>query len=575
MNKILKNIFAPLIFVALLFLGAGSQSVIASENIIHSINMEVMLNEDGSATIKALWDMSQYEGTEIYIPMGSNKVSQVIDFTVSEEGKVYENLGNDWDTDGSLEEKRFKNGINESSDQQELCWGIGSYGKHLYQLEYTITNFVRKTSDGKYMIFWKFFNDSMNIPIDKMTVHINAFSKMPAADLRVWGFGFEGETEILDEGTIFAQSHGKINYFTVLSILPDGLFQTEVEMDESSEDIIDKAKDGSDYAEVDGDGFSLSDLLAFLAIIPPFIAVATAIATIISSGNTSHSYRSELRIKDYDGQYWRDVPLEGDIHIAILPLDGLHFGDEDSIMTAYFLKWIKEGYLVVVDDKKVRGFFNKKSKKNKKALQIDADKFHKENKMASDIELDLFSMIEEASVDGILEAKEFTEWATDEYDRLEEWQDDIYASSESVLCEEGYYRYNKKRSWLKLNQLEPTSKGKLLEENIIKFRNYLLDFSLLNERGAINVHLWDDLLIWAAMLGIADEVYEEFSKLYPEYIVQTNMTPEAIYWSHYYPSHAISAASNASASSSSGYGGSTSFTGGGSSFGGGSGGGFR
>lgn len=54
-----------------------------------------------------------------------------------------------------------------------------------------------------------------------------------------------------------------------------------------------------------------------------------------------------------------------------------------------------------------------------------------------------------------------------------------------------------------------TTKTEQFKDNVYMFENYLNDFSLLNEHEPVNVKLWDELMIWAALLGITTVVYKE------------------------------------------------------------------
>lgn len=563
MKKQRKIELSWLLSILLIFLWFVPTHVYADSDEIHSIDMEVTLQEDGSATIESVWHLSQYNGTEFYIPMGNTEVSKVTEFTVSEDGIVFDDLGEDWDTDRSLEAKKHTNGIYLNDGQQELSWGIGSYGEHEYHLKYSISNFVRKTSDNKYLLFWKFLNDSMNIPVKKMSVTIQADTPMDKEDLRIWGFGFYGNTEIRNDGTLYAESNGAIDYFTLLAFVPENIFNEQViSIDDSSEAIVEMAKEGSDYGS-----FNEEDDISWWLVLIIMVIMITIPLIIFLSVKGDEKYKSKLKKKTLEGKYWRDIPFNGDYHLMDMPIKGLKLGDDDSVMTAYFLKWIMNDSLTVVDGRK----------KNQKSLQIHPENFNRLNISESSFESKLFQMVEKASVDGILEAKEFTKWAKKNYKELENWQDDVYNDSHSYLVNNKYYYYERKGRLFKTSQLTQTEKGDTLEKHLVMFRNYLLEFSLLNERGSVDVHLWDELLIWAALLGIADEVFEEFNKLYPRYSVETQVTPEAIYWSNYYSHRAIMSANHAAseAKASSGFGGGTNFGGGGGSFGGGSGGGYR
>ena len=48
-------------------------------------------------------------------------------------------------------------------------------------------------------------------------------------------------------------------------------------------------------------------------------------------------------------------------------------------------------------------------------------------------------------------------------------------------------------------------------------KNFLLDFSKINDRKGQEVSLWEDYLIYAQLMGIADKVEVQFENIYPDY----------------------------------------------------------
>lgn len=58
-----------------------------------------------------------------------------------------------------------------------------------------------------------------------------------------------------------------------------------------------------------------------------------------------------------------------------------------------------------------------------------------------------------------------------------------------------------------------TDEGLQLREDLIKHRNYLVDYSLIGERTHQEVRLWDKLFIYAAALGIADEFSDQIGQI--------------------------------------------------------------
>src|SRR5699024_5346599 len=63
--------------------------------------------------------------------------------------------------------------------------------------------------------------------------------------------------------------------------------------------------------------------------------------------------------------------------------------------------------------------------------------------------------------------------------------------------------------------------GREIEKNVYKYVNYLNDFSLLNEHEAVNVKIWDEIMIWAAYMNLTDVVMKQFNRLYPNYVNET------------------------------------------------------
>lgn len=59
---------------------------------------------------------------------------------------------------------------------------------------------------------------------------------------------------------------------------------------------------------------------------------------------------------------------------------------------------------------------------------------------------------------------------------------------------------------------DPTTARQLLG-----LRKYLLDFSLISERGTNELALWKEYLVYATLFGIADKVCENFATVYPDF----------------------------------------------------------
>jgi len=102
---------------------------------------------------------------------------------------------------------------------------------------------------------------------------------------------------------------------------------------------------------------------------------------------------------------------------------------------------------------------------------------------------------------------------------------------------------------------------------------FLQKFSSINTKEVLEVHLWDEYLMFAYLFGIADKVARQLKNMYPEFLEQqTDFDYDTIIFLNNISTRSVSAASNARSAAqsySSGGGGFSSGGGGGGSFGGG------
>jgi len=76
-------------------------------------------------------------------------------------------------------------------------------------------------------------------------------------------------------------------------------------------------------------------------------------------------------------------------------------------------------------------------------------------------------------------------------------------------------------------------------------KNFLKDLTLISEREAIEVTLFEEYLIFAQIFGIAKQVQKDFKKLYPDIIEGYNYTYSDILFISTFAHTSISAANTA------------------------------
>lgn len=552
-------------FMFLLLFQFFNLEEVAAKDKLEEQYIHVFINEDGSARITEKRVAYLTEGTENYIVIGNLGESTILDFVVSENGKTYQYTHN-WDINASQNEKTFKNGLIETNDGYELCWGIGEYGRHEYTIEYTITNFIKQLQDGQ-ILFWRFVNDQTNIPPEEVTVVIETDSQLNQSTEKIWAFGFDGEISF-ENGKVIATNDRpltKTDYVTVLVQFADGMFESGDYIDQSLEEIKEKAFEGSDYGKEKKSSGS-SRPRYFNIFLGAFIIMVISFVTRSKPSHKLTKKRPQKFKKKFSGEYYRNYPYKenmSDIYYLLYIMGASNF---EKLLTSFILKWVKEERITVETERV--GIIHKRDEAALYFFNKDID--------ISSLEGELFHMmLSAAGSNDILEANEFSTWTRKNYKKLIAWEKKMIKTSTRKLEKLGYIELQKKRKFLfQTEDYELTSEGQELENNIHKFANYLRDYSLLNEHEAVNVKIWDEIMIWAALLGLTNVVQKQFKKIYPDYVNETVYSGSSIYYASAFSSSTASARTPSS-SSSSGGGGFSSSGGGGGSFGGGSGGGTR
>lgn len=548
--------------VAIILLFCGVSGIEASDDRLETLHIHMFIEEDGSATITERRVAYITEGTENFIVIGNLGRSSITNFTVWEDGKAYDYV-DDWDIHASREEKTFKNGIIETGDGYELIWGIGEYGHHEYIIQYIVTDMIKQLQDSQ-MLFWRFVNDQLNMPPQEVIVHIESADELSEEQENIWAFGFPGWINFQDGGVVAYNSEplGKQHYVTILIQFEDGLFATNDVLDQTFEQIKERAFEGSHYGEESTEESRLPSYVRNTLIA---LLIGYVIFRRFKPPRRFTVQRPRKLRRRYRGEYYRNDPYDGHyLHLyhVLYNMGASHF---ERLLTGLILKWIHEDRITV--DTELVGIV-------KKSEAAVIHFVNKEVDFQSELEHELFQMmLEAAGSNHKLEQHEFTSWARTNYEKLVDWEKRVTKESIKQLESEDYIEKQQvKRLFSVKDKYVLTQAGKELEAQIYKYMNYLHDFSLLHEHEPINVKIWDQIMIWAAFLGLTDVVSKQFRTLYPAYEQQSIYSDHII---HSTTTFTRSATDASSPSSGSGGGGASSIGGGGGSFGGGSGGGTR
>ena len=516
---------------------------------IYSRNMDIYITKEGNANVTETWDVKADSGSEWYISFKNMGNTRISNYKVLMDGVEMTGLST-WNVNASLSQKSGKYGINYTSDAIELCFGKGDFKRHTFTLSYDISNIIFNTSDVQVL-----YNTLIPETTAKyFDIKIKSYYAFPD-DLAVWGYGYKGYAYVKNGYVELTTEYGlNKQYVTALIKFPLNTFNTSNSYDyfKSFEDVSKKAKEGSfEYDYNDSSKLEwFYNLLIYLCL---FSIIFLPILLALFSG-TKYVFRNDKKIPK-DVNYFRDIPCGKDIKKAYyLASKNNLIKRNTDLLGCYLLKWIKEGIVTTNKDSKNSVIIFDPLKK-----PTDLD------------ELGMFNMMYEASQDGVLEKNEFKYYCGKNYEKVLGHFEKVLKSEENSLIDSNNITKINKRKFLFTKTYCVFDDSIYYDVIYLKgLKKYFKDFTRMYEKMPIEVHLWQDYLIFAQLFGMADKVAKEFKNLYPDVITDDTYN-DILLMNTIYTSGISSAnsARSAAQSYSAGGGGFSSGGGGGGSFGGG------
>ena len=544
-------------------------AVDASGTRVNSIDINCQIDQNGTATFVEKWDMDVSEGTEGYKIFNgmSDQPLKLIGVT-DDRGKTYTNIGS-WNSDLSKEYKTNKCGLIRDDGHYELCFGLGDYGRRSYTMTYQIDHFVNQYEDQQ-GINYAFISD-MALNVGDVTIRVSGITPYSKDNAKIWAFGYSGSVNFDNGGVTLKTDFLGSNKMQLLMGLESNAYASPNKRHASDkfEDVVNDAKEGSSYSK----GMSKeAKIMLFIFITFVIVMVISIIVAVIVFSDSGVVFENGRTIKGKEVTPFREIPCDKDIFLFYYLAKKLDIiGDDESrenLISGFILKWVRDG-VVTIREKESGAIVKKKNYD----MYLDVDvKF--ENKQESA----LYKMFILASKDGVLQTKAFQKWCGKHYKKIDSWFTKVDNIIEDSMNKNGYAKtatvYKRVLFWnIPRDRTVWTNKAYDQCLYVWGFNNFLKDEDNMKEKAAIEVKLWDEYLIFAAVLGIADRVEKQLKVAIPRYEEMTTYNSFPIYYyTHTFAHNSMSAAT---AAASAGQGGSSSFSGGGSSFSGGGGGGVR
>lgn len=477
---------------------AFANAVFAADWNVRDVDVRVRLYNDGSAVVSETWELTANEGTEMYLPRENMGDMEISEFSVTDETGAQYAYEDRWDVNRSLSQKAGRCGINRTRNGYELCWGIGSYGSHTFSIRYVMSNVVKSLNDYD-MLHVQFVNDELPAPPAHVKVTVEALpQQIDTSWVRMWGFGYIGTTSFEDGKAVFESTEHFRYESSVIALMrfDKGVFSPLSVRDMDFQQEQDKAFRGSEYMTQD----NRSKWQRFWDEVYPFLMLILFVLFPVlvirrSAGLTAGQKRRILGSKADKVAWFRDLPFKGNIYQTDYVLDLFDpKRQQNTIASAIILRLLQNGYLAANKDEKGK-------------VEIYFSDFADISKLDKH-ELGLYNMMKEASgSDSILQDKEFSRWSKKRSNQgtIRSWAEDIESDAKIALRKDNVYSSRKF-----------TESGKTEAQHVFGFKNFLRDFTLVENRESVEVGLWQDYLVYASLYGIADQVAKELKDINPQ-----------------------------------------------------------
>ena len=434
---------------------------------------------------------------------------------------------------------------------------------------YQIEHFVNQYKDQQ-GINYAFISD-MSLDVSDVTIHVTGMTPYNKDNAKIWAFGYSGSVNFDNGGVTLKTDSLGSNKMQLLMGLESNSYTSPNKRHASEKfaDVVKDAKEGSSYSN----GLStVAKIMLFIFVIFVILMVIFVVVALIVFSDSGVVFENGRMIKGKEVTPFREIPCDKDIFLFYYLAKKLGIiGDDESrenLISGFILKWVRDG-IITIREKESGAIVKKKN--YDMYLDVDA-KF--ENKQESA----LYKMFILASKDGVLQTKAFQKWCGKHYKKIDSWFTKVDNVTEDLMNKNGYAKtatvYKRILFWnIPRDRTVWTNKAYDQCLYVWGFNNFLEDEDNMKEKAAIEVKLWDEYLIFAAVLGIADRVEKQLKVAIPRYEETTTYNNFPIYYyTHTFAHNSMSAASSAA---SAGQGGSSSFSGGGGGFSGGGGGGVR
>lgn len=436
------------------------------------------------------------------------------------------------------------------------------------QIDYVFSNLIDTYSDVA-ELYWMFIPPGWEMDSDNVTCTVNL--PVPdgvtpnSSDIRAWGHGdLLGEVDVTSNGAYFSIPNVRSGEFAEARVtFPSSWMSVQPTGGEHLSSVLAEeerwASDANAYrdslAEKERSAAVGSFLTGTLSIAPVLGLGAFSIVTAVIQRRQA----DELLDTEFDGEYWRDVPCKYNPLVAAIAVEGPSLDDDKdgSQFAAALVRLIDQGAITVDITKDKRGrpegyVFHKstgepKDEIDQAVMDVLFEKF--DDCLMTPDELNMESLAKFAKRFPLRYRKAMADWhnvAVDEAIDLGFLEDDVDTSFKpytvSIIILVAYlivfvfmasffdlfsppiiiisvllvFLFVALSSAIGKNKAPGSAESREIRAKTAALKRWLNDFTTLDEALPTDVVLWNNLLVYAVLLGVADKVLRGLKTKMPD-----------------------------------------------------------
>lgn len=561
--KLKKYIFSILFLFALFLL--FNTNVYASDLELRNLHYDVTLNSDGTANVTETWDISIEDTNTLFktFEIDETKYSGITNVSLVETTKgINKPFSQIYKEKYHVDKDCFYALIN-SKGQFEIAWGVhedDDYARRTFEMSYTIKDAIKNYTDCS-EFYWQFISEESAIPANKVTGTITLPTNViNSEDFRVWAHGPLNGNIIKTANNTVTFEVENLNSHTMLEarvVTPTYVFANNLNTssEKKLEYILSQEQEWANEANRKREEIARNQkIMKFIGIVFIILTNIGGIFLSVYLVKKNKKYKEELEkapnIKPtMPSKYFRDIPEDTTPAQAAF----LYY-----FKTSHFSMHVSEVISATMLDLCMKKYLSFEVLANKKdEVQITLNNNMDISLLSKDEQI-ILEILQKVNNSNTFTMKDFKKYCEKHSSSVLKKFNLIEPETKKLIEQDGYYSKDlikKYDSYLgrgigfiflfifspvlmiaatipallcaincfkisgRYNTL--TQQGVDKKEQWTGLKNFMDDFSMMDEKQVPELVLWEKYLVYATAFGIADKVLKQLKVVYPQ-ITDTN-----------------------------------------------------